>query len=240
VGSYKPRERAAARALRREGLALKRIASRLGVAVSTVHKWTGDIELTPEQQERNLRGPEGPHDPAWVRKRAAAWSARKRAERQRWQAEGREAARAGDPLHVAGCMLYWAEGSKGRNTVQLSNSDPGMVRFFICFLRDSMGVSGDRLRFSLNVYTNNGLTIAEIEQNWLEILELPRSCIRKHQLNHYPTSSSGGRRSLPLGVCTLSVARSTREVQHIYGAIQEYSGADQPKWLDGPPRRRTS
>jgi hypothetical protein len=33
------------------------------------------------------------------------------------------------------------------------------------------------------------------------------------------------------------VSRSTWLVQHIYGAIQEYSGVDQPQWLDGPPRK---
>ena len=27
-------------------------------------------------------------------------------------------------------------------------------------------------------------------------------------------------------------------VQHIYGAIQEYSGIDQPDWLDGPHREQ--
>ena len=43
-------------------------------------------------------------------------------------------------------------------------------------------------------------------------------------LNHFPTSSSGKKRNrLPYGVCTLSVARSTRLVQHIYGAIQQYA-----------------
>jgi hypothetical protein len=232
-----PKKRAEARRLRRDARPLKRIAAELGVAVSTVHLWTKDIELTPEQKQRNLTGPAGPHNPEWIRKRAAAWSARKRAERRRAQDEGRERARERDPLHIAGCMLHWAEGSKGRNCLQLSNSDGALVRFFVRFLRESLGVADERLRVSLNVYTNNGLAIEEIEQHWLDLLELPRSSLRKHQLNSYPTSSSGSRRSLPFGVCTLSVARSTLDVQHVYGAIQEYSGVDQPRWLDGPPRR---
>jgi hypothetical protein len=131
------------------------------------------------------------------------------------------------------------EGSKGRNTLQFANSDGPMIAFFGRFLRRCLDVSDDRLRFSLNVYTNNGLSIAEIERHWLDLLELPRASLRKHQLNHYPTSSSGsGRRTLPFGVCSLSVARSTPELQHIFGAIQEYCGFDEPRWLDGPPRRK--
>jgi DNA-binding transcriptional MerR regulator len=29
-----------------------------------------------------------------------------------------------------------------------------------------------------------------------------------------------------------------RILQQIYGAIQEYAGFDEPRWLDGPPRTR--
>jgi hypothetical protein len=68
-------------------------------------------------------------------------------------------------------MLYWAEGSKGRNQVHFANSDVNMVRFFWGFLR---------------------------------------------------------------------VLKSTHLVQHIYGAIQEYAGFDEPRWLDGPPRKPAS
>jgi len=49
--------------------------------------------------------------------------------------------------------------------------------------------------------------------------------------NHMPTSSSGrARNKLPYGVCTLRV-HSTWMLQHIYGAIQEYAGFDEPTWL---------
>jgi hypothetical protein len=129
-------------------------------------------------------------------------------------------------------MLYWAEGDKGRNTVRLTNSDPWMVGFFRRFLTEALGVEPADIRMSLNVYTNNGLSIEEIERYWLELLDLPRTCVRKHMLDHLPTSSSGkGRGRLPYGVCSLRVS-STRVVQHIYGAIQEYAGFDEPRWLD--------
>ena len=39
------------------------------------------------------------------------------------------------------------------------------------------------------------------------------------------------KKSLPYGVCTLRAKKSTPIVQHIYGAIQEYAGFEQPKWL---------
>ena len=210
----------------------------LGISPSTAYLWASDIVLTPEQVERNLRGPTGPQNPEHVAARAAAWSARNRTRRERYQQEGRERARrGGDPLHLAGCMLYWAEGAKGRNALKLVNSDPHMLAFFSKFLRDCFNVTASDLTVRLNVYLNNGMPIEEIEDFWLGVLDLPRECLRKHALNPLPTSSSGRRRNkLPYGVCTLALY-STAIVQHIFGAIQEYAGFDEPRWLDGPPRR---
>ena len=134
-------------------------------------------------------------------------------------------------------MLYWAEGAKTRNSVTLANSDPHLLRFFCEFLRESMGVRSEHFRVSLNVYLTNALMIEEIENYWLSILDLPRSCLRKHAINFKPTSSSGLKRNrLPYGVCTVRATGGRRLVQHIYGAIQEYAGFEEPRWLDGPPR----
>jgi hypothetical protein len=199
--------------------------------VASVHLWTKDIELTPEQKAHNLRGPRGPHNPEHIRRRAQAWAARCRRARERSQQDGREAAREGDPLHLAGCMLYWAEGAKRRNGIQFTNSDPRMLVLFRRFLVESLAIERDEIVMTLNVYTNNGLTIEEIERHWLELLDLPATAVRKHMLNHMPTSSSGrATNKLPYGVVTLNV-HSTWMVQHIYGAIQEYAGFDEPAWV---------
>jgi hypothetical protein len=129
-------------------------------------------------------------------------------------------------------MLFWAEGSKARNSAKLCNSDVEMLRFFRRFLSDCFEVGPEKFALSLHVYLGNGLSIKEIGEHWLTALELPRSCLRKHAINPFPTSSSGKKRNrLPYGVATLGV-HSTRIVQHIYGAIQEYGGFDEPRWLD--------
>jgi hypothetical protein len=230
----KPLEHRQARQLRAEGLPYKKIAAALGVSVGSAYLWTHDIELTPEQIERNLRGPGAPHNPDRIRRAAASWSRRCRLKRAGYQQEGRDRAREGDPFHQAGCMLYWAEGSKTRNCLKFANSDQQMVRFFRRFLTDALGVDVAKIVMTLNVYTTNGLSIEEIERHWLDLLELPSSAVRKHTLNHMPTSSSGrAKNKLPYGVCTLRVG-STRVLQHIYGAIQEYARFEEPRWLDGP------
>jgi hypothetical protein len=224
----KPSEHAEARRLRQEaGMPLNQIAARLGVSVSTVHGWCRDIELTAEQRARNLARP-------GQASRILAEGRRRQARKARieYQHAGRRRASERDPLHVAGCMLFWAEGTKSRNELRLANSDLELVRFFVRFLKESLGVKPEDFSMRLNVYTNSGRTIDDIERHWLDALELPRSCVRKHTLNHLPTSSSGKKKSLPYGVCTVDVKGGTAIVQHIYGAIQEYVGSDEPRWLD--------
>lgn len=215
-----------ARQLRYLGASVRAIASAVGVSQSTVSVWVRDIELLPRHRAANL-------------KRAAdcrreVWKEQCRARRMGFQESGRERATGIEPLHVAGCMLYWAEGSKSKNTLQFCNSDPAMHAMFIRFLRECFVIPDDQFRFSINAYTSRVRTIDAIEAYWLDLLKLPPECTRKHTTNNLPTSSSGKKvNKLPNGVLTLCVAKSTWLVQHIYGAIQEYSGIDQPTWLDG-------
>jgi hypothetical protein len=218
-----------ARDLRQAGAPYKKIAASLGISPASALAWTGDIELTDEQQEHNRRRT---HSPEARAARAAAWAATARARRAEFQEQGRRRAREGNRLHQAGCMLYWAEGAKSRNRAKFANSDPRMTLLFRRFLTDALGVDPGEIRLSINAYTNNGLSIDEIERFWLDLLDLPGDAVRKHTLNHLPTSSSGRAKTrLPYGVCFVIVDR-TWVVQHIYGAIQEYAGFEDPRWLD--------
>src|SRR5690606_23862090 len=95
--------------------------------------------------------------------------------RKKYQEEGRIKARQGDALHLAGCMLYWAEGSKNRNNVELVNSDTDMLVYFMRFLRESLQVKSEEIRFRINVYLGNGLSEDEIIVYWLKALNLETS-----------------------------------------------------------------
>lgn len=236
VSSKGPRlavEYAEARRLRAEGLPLRAIATSVGASLASVSTWTRDIELTADQRDLNLRNAGAARGDAWRR--------RHRNLRLRYQEEGRRRARRREPLHLAGCMLYWCEGSKGRNEARLVNSDLALVSFFKRFASECFDLPPERFALSLNVYLGNGLSLADVEDHWLSTLDLPRSCLRGHQLNHRPTSSSGRKRNkLPYGVCHLTIRRGTPIVHHIYGAIQEYAGFDEPGWIDCAYRVRVS
>lgn len=221
--------RAEARSLRaHQGMSLAEIANELDISTSTARRWTLDIELTGEQLVRIKDRVKSA-----ARRGSATMAENRRQARRTWQAEGRARARNGELLHQAGCLLYWAEGTKGRNSVELANSDVDLIRLFLRFLSNCFDIDEQQLSLCLHLYTGNGRTVAEIEQHWLEALVLPPSCLRKHTINRRPAPSSGVKTNkLPFGVCHLRVLRSTWLVQHMYGAIQEYGGFTEPRWLD--------
>ena len=202
---------------------MKAIEKRLGIARSTVSLWVREIELSDrERAEIALRGASA---------RSRARSAYYRARRRHFQEEGRAVAKLGEPLHMAGCMLFWAEGSKHRNVVQLTNSDPAMIAFFAHFLRQYFEHDAS-LRLSCNLFADHGERQREIEDFWLATAGLPRKCLTKSQVNTYSRASKRTRTGkLPYGTCRMTL-HSTRAVQHIYGAIQEYGGFERPEWLD--------
>jgi hypothetical protein len=200
----------------------------VGCALSSVSLWTRDIQLTPEQCSR-LQS----RNPSINRQLVArANEQRARAQRTLYQESGRQRAREGNHLHEAGCMLYWAEGSKGRNSVQFVNSDPAMVRFFVGFLRANYHVDDDAFRVDCNLFADHVERQRTIEEFWLTTLDLPHSCLRKSKVNVYSKYSKKKRTNrLPYGTVRVCV-HSTAIVQSIYGAIQEYGGFERPEWLD--------
>ena len=140
-------------------------------------------------------------------------------------------------------MLYWAEGSKSRNSVQFVNSDPVMAQYFVEFLRAHY----EAFRVDCNLFADHAERQYEIERFWLDTLELPRICLRKSTINVYSKYSKKKRKNrLPYGTVRVCV-HSTRVVQSIYGSIQESvgssgrSGSDEAStqlWSANAARRR--
>ena len=223
-------ERDLARELRRtQGLPINEIARRLNVSKSSVSLWVRDVRLTI-QQEAALQA----MNPAYNRQ-LSGWrnnAARHRDKRVAAQKHGRALAQQADPLHIAGCMLYWAEGWKNRNQLCFSNSDPDMVRFFVGFLRKSFDIKSRDIRLSCHLFADHLERQREVEQYWLDVAELPRESLRKSVVNLYSRSSQRKRiNKLPYGTCQIVVSR-TSILQSIYGSIQEYAGFDRPVWLE--------
>ena len=213
---------------REEGRSIKEIARSLGVSRSSVSVWVRDISLTEEQRQA-LDKRHAVHN--GQAKGAAANARIARERRSRYQQYGRALARLGDAIFVAGCMLYWAEGAKDRHKAMLCNSDPEMLRFFARFLRACFDVPDEKMRICCHLFADHEAKQHEIEEFWLTIVGLPRSCLNKSMVNCYSRWSQKKRKNkLPYGTCRLTVY-DVRVVQAIYGGIQELSGIERQEWL---------
>jgi hypothetical protein len=128
-------------------------------------------------------------------------------------------------------MLHWAEGNKGRNDLLFSNSDPDLALTFIIFLRNSMNVNDKDVILHVNCYTNNGLSVEQIENYWLEKLGLKRENLRKTTVvTKHPMSKGLKKGKLPYGTCRFGV-HDTEKLHEIYGGIKEYAGITDDRWL---------
>jgi transposase-like protein len=224
----KTAQRELARHLRRtEGASIKEIARRVGAAQSSISRWVRDVELADDQIVALLRrAREGQ-----VKGRTMTHQMRRDA-RSMAQEEGRELARARDGFHFGGCMLYWAEGEKDRNSLRFSNSDPEMVRFFVSFLRRYFDLEDREIRLTCYLFADHFEKQKEIEQFWLRVAQLPETSLLKSHVNVYSKYSTKKRMNrLPYGTVKITVNR-TRVVQSIYGSIQEYAGFERPAWLE--------
>lgn len=79
-------------------------------------------------------------------------------------------------LSVIGAALYWGEGSireqKGRYPiVSFSNSDPQMIRVFMCYLRDCLGVNDNKIKVRVQIHPN--IKAVQAKKFWSKITKLP-------------------------------------------------------------------
>jgi hypothetical protein len=165
--------RARARELRGQGSSYAEIAAALGVAKGSVSLWVRDLPVPArlsytECRERSAAG-------------ARRYWAVERPAREARRAVVRAAAAAqigaltDREILIAGAIAYWCEGAKSKphrrdDRVTFINSDPDLIRFFLCFL-DATGTARTDLRFRIYIHENADVAIAQ--RFWLEITKAP-------------------------------------------------------------------
>jgi hypothetical protein len=128
-------------------------------------------------------------------------------------------------------MLYWAEGSKSRNRASVANCDADLLKLWLGWVDRWYAIPPEKITLSVNCFLGNGFSVEQIEDWWLEELELDRSQLRKTMVNKVSSASKKVRTPLLHGTAHMTV-NSTFLVQSIYGAIQEIGGFERPEWLD--------
>ena len=200
------------RRLRRQGWTYGEIMEVLPVVKGTLAGWCREIRLTPEQVEAiKLRRPPG------TRTGIPVDTQRKRhAEIARIKKDARLEAhtRLYDAAWMAGVIMYWAEGSKTRPRLELTNSDERALRLFINWTRSYLMPEA---QFVLALHLHEGNDDSGAQAHWASHLGLVDS-------HFYPTfikpAGTGHRKNkLSRGVCRVSVRRSTDAFHRTMGWI---------------------
>ena len=217
--------------LRKEGWSIKEIAKYVGVSQSSVSVWVRNIKLT-ESQRLRLDKKEKERSLVGLRKGTKIWSEMNKNRRITDQQNGRKVIENSSDLYKMGCMLYWGEGAKARNSVNFANSDPAMMVLFKKFLDEEFKVPEEKYRIKINTYVNNGMSLEDIETYWLDLLELNGENLQKSSVSiKHPMSTGRRKGKLLYGVCSLRVHDSSI-VQQIFGSIKELANInDEEKWL---------
>jgi transposase-like protein len=211
-----------------EGLSLGQISTRLGVSKSSVSGWVKHVRLT-KNQVLKLRK-QNPATKQYDGVRVTSEANRKRAAEARhsYQHQGRCESH-GFNLHLVGCMLYWAEGTKSKNSIRFTNTDAFMMVLFLRFIREVFGVLDDKIIVVCRSHILSHYSLEDVEKYWINTLGLSNENLRKGSIEtRIPKVKKV---KYPYGICSISV-NNTNLIQRIYGSIKQYAGInDENLWL---------
>jgi transcriptional regulator with XRE-family HTH domain len=187
-----------AKFLRKRGWSYNIIASRLGVAKSTLSHWLREIPYHPNRQVRK-RIREGPAKSARIRhdaKIAAIQSAKLAASQEIGQMTQRD-------LWMLGLGLYIGEGTKLYETVRFINSDPEVIRAAMCWFRTICGIPNGHFSVAIHLYPDTPqLTAARF---WSKVTGIPVSKFGKTQVDRRTNKSGKKQRKLPYGTAHITI-----------------------------------
>lgn len=186
-------------ALRKEGKSYTQIKAELGISKSTLSGWLKDMPLSDERM-RALR------DHSEQRIERYRETCRKRKEKifkDVYDIEKKNILPLSKrDLFIAGLFLYWGEGGKTQeSSLTLSNTNPGMVRFFIHWIITCGGISRDRLRVKLHLYKDMDI---EKEINfWVKQTGIPRKQFMKTYIKNSNKSAITYKTGFNHGTCNV-------------------------------------
>lgn len=125
-----------------------------------------------------------------------------------------------DTLFVAGLMLYLGEGDKKNNTrIVLANTDFGIIKFFMKWLKQFMKVEKYKIKVQLHLYED--MDIEKETKMWQNELEIADSQFYKSSIRKLKKASFSYSDSPRHGTCSLYVL-GVEKKRHLSMAIKAF------------------
>lgn len=126
---------------------------------------------------------------------------------------------------LIGTALYWAEGAKEktyRPSVRLdfANSDPEMIRFYLSWLRQIIGVADTDIQIILHIHENRLSDMDAFKNYWLKATNLKLENFAKSVIKrHKPKTKRHNITDTYHGLVAIRVRRSTMLNRRVLGWI---------------------
>lgn len=220
----KSNQKIKARKLRKNGISVNQIAKKVGISKSTASYWVRDIILSVEQLEKlrnnSIQGSErGRLKGAFIQKQ------KRIAKELKSYADGKSKIRklSNREMLLIGIALYWAEGAKKTREVQLCNSDPRMINYFINWLISHFGVEPKDIRLIVGINQIHQDRENEVLKYWSEITNFPLAQFRKISYKKTQNKKTYENKSQHFGTLSVKVLKPARYYYKIMGLIQALS-----------------
>ena len=204
------------------GKSYNEIAKDLDIGKSLLSYWLRDLELSP-QAKKILEAKSN-----YPREKFAEYNRQKHELVQKENREIREKSKgkigkiSKREMLLLGAALYWGEGQKRHEGKRVSphiaftNSEPDMIRFFLRFVREILGIPEEKIKGLVHIYPN--IVKTDAVSFWSQATGLPEA---NFSTTVNVSRSSRGKRAanlLPNGTLTLRVS-SRKKFFEIMGLI---------------------
>lgn len=162
--------------LRQKGLTYNQILKKVPVAKSTLSLWLRSFGLSTKQTQVMTK-----KRLSAIRRGHRKWK-QMRIERvkgivEESKAQIEQIEVTSESLFLMGIMLYWAEGSKEKESkpgrsVYFSNSDPKMITFFLNWLILSIKIPEDEIQCDIYLHESHKNRVEEVRNYWINVTGL--------------------------------------------------------------------
>lgn len=214
--------------LRLKGYTYGQIKRELNLAKSTLSDWLKDLPLSEDALKRLSKNRETSRDLRIERFRQTF--------RDKWisrlskvlENQTKELLPLTDKeLFLAGVFLYWGEGSKQRNVVSISNTDPRVMKFALYWITNILKLSREKVYIRLHLYSD--MDIKRETNFWSETLDIPKNQFKPAYIKK-TTREGLTYKSFGHGTCNLicfsvtlseKIAMTIKAISDKYGAKSE-------------------
>ncbi len=196
--------------LRISGKSYSEIKQKLGISKSTLSDWLKNYPLTSDQLKRiegNRRAAVEKYRKTMLEKRVKKYQDVLNCERDNILPLSKR------DLIIGGLFMYWGEGGKtNKGQINISNSDPKILKFMRRWITIVFGVPRKKMRIRLTLYTN--MNILSEKMFWSKALDIPLGQFRKIQLKEGNGKSNSG---FTHGTCELVVTATQLKTRILAG-----------------------